>query len=485
MGKDFALFVAADETDIETRNQVNPMIDPINIRSNPPGAELPGRENRVMLGSILRRLFHFVAMFCLLGMVVSPAAAQEGLQNMRAGQANAQTRSQAMQSQAPGDYTVKYGDFRLLMSPSVGFDWNDNIRTSNTNAEDDYILRPAVGITASYPFSQRNLLYVNITAGYQRYLKHPSLSTFDLNSSTGTGLSLDVGIKDVTLNFHDWIRYVQDASQNPNVANTGTYGTFNNTAGLSALWDLNQVSLSAGYDHQNVLSTSSQFNNINHSSDTLFARSGFQVHPQINLGLESTATFTRYDRSGSSNNALNDNNAYTVGPYMTFQYSEFLSLTARGGYTTYQFQQTSTSLQTADQNSWYAGITLAHQPRESIRYAIDAGREVSLGVQSDLTEDWYVRPNITWSFIRGWSFNTSFSYQHGKQGVGSTPGIGYVNGNLNETYDWYNAGVSVRHALTSRLSASLNYRLTVRSSNTANQNYTQNLVGLEITYHPR
>ncbi|HZI30786.1 MAG TPA: outer membrane beta-barrel protein, partial [Candidatus Binatia bacterium] len=377
------------------------------------------------------------------------------------------------------NYTLKYGDFRLLVEPSLGADWNDNIYLSKTNTMDDFIVKPAVGVTASYPFSQRNLLYVSVTGGYDRYLKHPSLSTFDLNSSTGTGLSLDVGIKDVTLNLHDWIRYVQDASQNPNVANTADYGTFNNTAGLSATWDLNQVSLSAGYDHQNVLSTSGQFNNVNHSSDMFFARAGFQVHPQINLGLESTATFTRYDQTGASNNALNDNDAYTVGPYMTFQYSKSLSLTARGGYTTYQFQQTSSSIQTSDQNSWYAGLTLSHQPRESISYAIDAGREAALGTESDLTEDWYVRPGITWNFIRDWSFNTSFSYQHGRQGVGN------ISGNLNETYDWYGAGLSLRHALTSRLSVALNYRLTVRSSDNANDSYTQNLVGLQLTYHPQ
>lgn len=413
-----------------------------------------------------------------------PAKAQEALKNMQAGNANAASRSQQMQSQQPQDYTFKNGDFRLLVLPSLGLDWNDNVNLSKTNTWEDYIVKPAVGVTASYPFSQRNLLYVNVTAGYNRYLQHSSLSTFDLNSSSGTGLSFDIGIKDVTLNLHDWLRYMQDASQNATVANTANYGTFNNTAGLSATWDLNQVSLSAGYDHQNVLSTSSQFNNINHSAEMFFARSGFQVHPQVNLGLETTASFTRYDQSGSStSNALNDNDAYTVGPYATFHYSEFLTATARGGYSTYQFQQTSSSIQTSSQDTWYAGLTLTHQPRESISYSLAVGRESSLGTQSDLTEDWYVRPNITWNIIKDWSFTTSFSYQHGKQGVGSVGNS--VTGNLNETYDWYNGGLSLRHALTSRLSVALNYRLTVRSSSNAGDSYTQNLVGLQLTYHPQ
>jgi hypothetical protein len=435
----------------------------------------PGRRRRGFLG----RSVHLLSCFLWWLLPAVPVVAQEALQNMQAGNTYAQARSQAMNSQQPRDYTLKYGDFQMLVQPSLGVDWNDNIRTSNTNAESDYIVKPAVGVNVSYPFSQRNLLMVDLSVGYQWYLQHSSLSSFDLNSSTGTGLSLDLGIKDVTLNFHDWVRYSQDASQSPNVANTGTYGTFNNTAGLSATWDLNQVTLSAGYDHLNELSTSGQYNNINHASDMLFARAGLQVHPQVTLGLESTATFTRYDKSGTSNNALNDNNAYTVGPYVTFESDQYLSLTARGGISTYQFQQTSASLQTADQNSWYAGVTLAHQPRESINYSIDAGRELSLGTQSDLTQDWYVRPRITWNFIRDWSFNTYFSYQHGKQGTGN------VFGNFSETYDWYSAGAALRHALTSRISVALNYRLTIRSSSIDNNGYTQNLVGLQLTYHPQ
>ena len=39
-------------------------------------------------------------------------------------------------------------------------------------------------------------------------------------------------------------------------------------------------------------------------------------------------------------------------------------------------------------------------------YSLDIGREVQLGAQSDLVEDWYVRPNITWKIIRGLEFNT-------------------------------------------------------------------------------
>ncbi len=409
--------------------------------------------------------------FGLMFLAMFSASAQEALQNSLAGQNAGDARTQQMQSQ---DYTIRDGDFRLLLVPSLEFDWNDNINLSKTNVLDDFIARPSVGITASYPLSQRNLLYLDISIGYDRYFKNPSLSTLELNSSSGTGLSFDVGIKDVTLNFHDWLSYEQDSAQTATVANTASYGTFQNTAGLAATWDLNQATLSLGYDHQNVLSTESQYDSVNHASEMLFGRVGLQVHPQVNVGLESSASFTAYDKD-----VLNNNDAYTIGAYTEFRPGTFFKITARGGYSIYKIQQTSASIQTSSQNSWYAGLNLSHQPRESVSYSIAAGREVQFGIASDLVEDWYVRPNITWNIIKGLSFNTSLFYEHGSQGVGN------IAGNLTETYDWYGGEFRIEHALTSRFTLGLNYRLTLRSSNSPDDGYKQNLVGLQLTYRPK
>jgi hypothetical protein len=423
-----------------------------------------------------------ILILILQGAALVPVTAQEALQNMLAGDTAANTRNQQMQSPAGADYTFKKGDFRLMVTPGAGLEYDDNINLANTNVMDDIILTPSVGITASYPLSRRNLLYLDFTVGYNWYMEHPQYSSFSLNSSTGTGLSFDMAIKDVTLDFHDWVSYSQGAGQsasldntaNGAVANSATYGTFMNTAGISALWDLNQVQLSAGYDHQTVMSTSSQFDNISHSAEMLFARGKFQVHPKISVGLETTVNFTSYDQA-----MLNDNSAYTIGPYIEFRPSQYLTVTARGGFTTYQFQNTSTVVQTADDNSWYAGLQITHRPTDSISYSLDVGREVQTGIQTDLMEDWYVRPNITWNIIKNLSLSTTLFYEHGNQGVGST---GTVAGGSNGTFDWYGGGIDASRMISKRLSLSLSYRLTFRTSDTPNTDYTLNLVMLQLTY---
>ena len=411
-------------------------------------------------------------MLLLLATVSAPA--QEALRNAQAGDTALASRSQQMQSQQSQNYTFKNGDFRLLLLPTVGLDWNDNVNLSKTNALDDFILKPAVGITASYPLSQRNLLYVDISIGYDRYFKHPNLSGLNLNSTSGTGFAFDLGVKDVTINFHDWISYIKDSAQSAAVANTSDYGTFQNTAGLSGTWDLNQVSLSLGYDHQNILATSSQFNSLNHASEMFVARASLRVHPKVTVGLESTAAFTTYEQA-----VLNNNDAYTAGIYSEFRPGNAFTVTARGGYATYQFQQTSVSNRTASPNSWYGSLNLTHQPRESLSYSLEAGHEVRLGVQSDLVEDWYVRPSITWKFIKNLNFVTGLFYEHGNQGLGS------ISGNLADNYNWYGGQLSLQQTLTSRLTLGLVYRYTARSSTAPNNEYKQNLVGLQLTYHPK
>src|SRR5580698_6102493 len=74
---------------------------------------------------------------CML-LKVTSASAQEALQNMLAGQTAANSRAQQMQ--APQDYTVKFGDFRMLLAPSLAASYNDNINLAQTNVLDDFII---------------------------------------------------------------------------------------------------------------------------------------------------------------------------------------------------------------------------------------------------------------------------------------------------------------------------------------------------------
>jgi len=409
-------------------------------------------------------------MIALVLLAASTAPAQEALRNSLAGDLAAQARHVQMESLP---YTFKSGDFKLLVVPSLNLDWNDNVNISKTDPEQDFILRPQMQLDVSYPMTRNNVLSLNAGVGYNKYFEQDRYSTWFLQS--GTELSFDIYVKDFWFNLHDRVNYVQDTSQQPALSGTANYATLNNTAGLGVTWDLNKMTLSAGYDHQNVISpTSQQIESQDGTTEMIFARAGLEVYPGVTTGVEVTGSFATYDQM-----VLNDHNSYSAGVYADWQPGKAFRVQPRFGYTIFQFQQTSTNIQTSDLNSWYADLNITHQITDAIGYTLDAGHEVQTGIQSDAIEDWYVRPAVHWDIIKNVNLNTSFSYEHGSQGAGN------VAGNLTETFDWLGANVGASYSIMKKLSLGLNYRLTLRSSTSANNEYAQNVISFSLTYQTR
>jgi hypothetical protein len=397
------------------------------------------------------------------------AHGQEALRYSLAGEAAAESKRLQMENLP---YTIKTGDFRLLLSPSLEGDWNSNVYLSKDNPQDDYILRPALTLDASYPISQRNLLQLNVTAGYNKYFNHNDLSQWFVTS--GSALSFDFYTGDFAFNVHDRFSYTQDSATEAAVANTGTYGTWQNIAGLSGTWDLQDVTLTLGYDHLNFSSTTSAYDYTSHASEMLVSRAGLNLNPTITAGLEGTASFTSYYQK-----VLNNNINYSGGIYGAWKPGTSFTASPRFGYTVYDFQQTSYTVKAENQNAWYADLTVNHAPTATISYSFSFGHELRLGIQSDLIEDTYVRPAATWKILKDVSLQASAFYEHGSDKGAPVPGA------VAETYDWYGGELSISYSPVKRVNLSLNYRLTLRSSDVPSREYTQNQVGLLVTYRPQ
>ena len=249
--------------------------------------------------------------------------------------------------------------------------------------------------------------------------------------------------------------------------------------------------MTLGYDHLNFVSSSGEFAYLNRSSELPLVRAGFNFRPDLTVGTEEGASFTTYDQQ-----VLNNYENYSAGLYADWRLGSFIRVQPRAGYELYQFQRTSESaqifdltpsgtpvivpvgesIQTQNLNAWYADLTVTHQVSEAIRYGLSAGHEIIGGIQADVIEDYYLRPNVNWKIIKGLDMSTSLFYEHGNQGTGN------ISGNLTETFDWYGGSIVLGHPLTKKLALNLNYRLTLRSSDIPSRDYSQNLVGLRFTY---
>jgi hypothetical protein len=188
-------------------------------------------------------LFSSVPLYFFLG--TTTVHAQVGVMDDIDNELEAAKRSQQAQLQ---DYTYKSGDFRMLLAPSLSLQWNSNVGLTETDPESSFILFPTLGILMDYPLTDRNTLQLNVTVGYSDYINHSDLNTWYL--STDSGLSFDFAVGDILFNLHDQFNYVQNPAQNSQVADTGSFGTFNNTAGFSADWSLKYFDTTMGFDHQ-------------------------------------------------------------------------------------------------------------------------------------------------------------------------------------------------------------------------------------------
>ncbi|MEJ7703260.1 MAG: hypothetical protein WKF47_06220 [Geodermatophilaceae bacterium] len=68
-----------------------------------------------------------------------------------------------------------------------------------------------------------------------------SYNTNGILLAPGSQLSFDVFVSDFRINFHDRFSLEQDPIDEAALSNVADYGRFQNTAGVSVLWDLNKA----------------------------------------------------------------------------------------------------------------------------------------------------------------------------------------------------------------------------------------------------
>src|SRR5437016_5931149 len=203
------------------------------------------------------RLKRIAAIF-LLSLLCAPLVirSQDAVRPSLAGEAAAEARRQDIEH-IP--YNLLIGPVRFRFSATVGVEYNDNINLSDdgsavfltpggpvlvrTHKEEDVIFRPAVNFDAIWPITQLNTLRLDLGLSYAIYVDHSNANTNGILISPGSQLAFDIFVGDFRINIHDRPSLQQDPIAELALSNVVDYGRFENTAGVSVLWDLNKVLL--------------------------------------------------------------------------------------------------------------------------------------------------------------------------------------------------------------------------------------------------
>ena len=404
----------------------------------------------------------------LFASVPKEACGQEALRQSLAGQEVAKAQKDA--TATTGYYNLLLGRTSLRFSSGLGMQYNDNVRLQHNDPEGDIIFIPSLNTQSHTPLTENNSLDISLGAGYSAYVINPDLNQF--NIAPGSGIIFNIFIGDFTINLHDRISIIENGYQNASANGNGDNSSLVNAAGTSATWDLNQVILTAGYDHVNYISLGSSQSQPNGQSDNVFMNTGVRLRPEITVGVTAGGSHVTYDQSNSS--ASPDATQWSVGGFSRLQISEYLSAQLDAGYTDLRPEGTSTNLSTSDNTGMYFDLSLQHRVNRFLTYSLSAGRSQDLQAQGQPYTTYFVRLMPGWNLIKNYSISTPFWWEQGTQI--------YNQAHTSNTYDQYGGGLNVGRQLTQKLSGMVSYQFIKETANQPDLNYTVNIISLNFSY---
>ena len=410
-------------------------------------------------------LVFFLPLLC----AASIARSQDVVRPSLAGEASAEARRQDIEH-IP--YNLLMGPIRFRVSATLGVEYNDNINLAEVNTQEDVIIRPQVNVNAIWPVTQLNTLRLDLGLGYAFYIDHSNADTSGVLISPGSQLAFDIFIGDFRINFHERPSLQQDPIGELALSNVVDYGRFENTVGVSVLWDLNKAVVTLGYDHYTYISTTSMFNYLNRNAEELSGNVDFAVSSTTNVGLESYAVFNYYDQ-----NVLNDSIDYAIGAFAETQLTNYLKVRVAGGYQWISFNNggvvsTGPFHDSGKLSDYYANILVSHRINPAIVQSLSAGHESQLGVNSNYITLNYIRHTVSWNIIRNTLLSTEFFYEDADESGG------FIREHLHR----FGGAIAVGYQLTPHITLGLRYQYTQKDSNVPLRDYTQNRVSLDGTY---
>jgi len=396
-------------------------------------------------------------------------------------------------------YNLLLGPVRFRVGASVGVEYNDNINYAEVNTQDDVIVTPSLTLDMIWPITQLNTLRLDLGIGYSFYVDHSGDNTDYLLVAPKSQIAFDIFVGDFRINIHDRMLVQQDPVQEGALSNTSDYGRFENTAGISVLWDLNKVLLQVGYDHYNFIATNDDFDYLNRNAEIVYGSGAFTVNPTVTVGVEGNAVFTRYDNNDNFNGVLNNNDEYSLGGFIEAAITNNLKVRAAGGYQSMDFDNNFVLfpvptifgllvLPCPDQGhlrDYYVNGLVSHRINAQLFQTLSAGHENQLGIQSNYITLNYVRHTLTWNLIRNVLLSTEFFFEDAEESGGPlgatlfTVATHQIEG---EHFQRIGGAITLGYQLTPHVTLGVRYQGTSKDSDVFLRDYNQNRVSVDGTY---
>jgi hypothetical protein len=392
-----------------------------------------------------------------------------------AGESAAQALKKSIAAEAER-YNLRYGPVRFKASGTLAVSYTDNVFYSHTRRE-DVLINPQITLGAFWPVTELNALRLSLGLGYEWYLDNSELNADMPLINPGTELTFNIFVGDFRIQLHERFLYQQSLFFNSfseegerfyNFNDVGTFSRLDNQVGFNVDWDLNKVVLSAGYNHEDFVSTTSGFEYLNRASEWFTATAGFALGDKAKTGLEVQATFHDYE-ADEADAVLNDHWRGRVGPFVELSSEQKISLRAGGGFDTGQYDEDAFS--GSDYESYYLYARLRQDTR-LFSHSLTAGREHLLGDIANNRRTTYARYSISSPVVAHVELGANVSVNLAKE----------FGGPFEEEFTYYGAGLRIGWLFHKFWRADLGYEFRLKDSEQEPRDFHRNRVTVSVTY---
>lgn len=392
----------------------------------------------------------------------STGNAQEALHTALQGDQSYHTRrQQAVESPMP----MHAGPVGFSVGARLGLEYDDNVLLQDTNAREDFIIKPGIDVGVYYPITDRTRINLGVGIGYDVYTQGTRQDRFTLAPNSELAFDFEIGRTLITT--YDRFTYSQDLLQQGEVASNGQYGGLDNSLGFRVSWVPEPLLVEGGYSWNIFVSDNQQYSDLDRNSHQIFFRVGQILAERSRWGVEATASKTMYD-----NGVRNDFASLSVGPYLELQATEAISINARAGWTWTLFDNNGQLAAPADVSVPYMSLGVRQQLTAHFSHNLSVAREVRVSVETQYVETWTARYGFNWQITDIIAPAAGVFYEKGKQPTTT----------VNEEYDRIGLDIGLPFQLTDHLSLALSYQYTIRDSNSAGRDYTDNRASLNLAY---
>jgi hypothetical protein len=366
---------------------------------------------------------------------------------------------------------MKAGPVNFSASAALGVEYNDNIGLSENHRVGDLILRPTLSIGSAWQVSSLNTLRLDLGVGYAAYMQHSDLNSRSILLDPGSQLGFDVYVGGfLKLNFHDRFAIMQNPVDEPTISNTARFDRFQNAAGVTGLFDFNDLKVVLGYDHFTYRTFSSDFDFLDRNEEQFFTSASLQLSDALLVGVDANTALTNY-RIAFNNNGT----SWGTGPFVEAKLSDYSTLRISGGYQRMNFDQNGVNGDTTDYSGWYANITVAQRLNHYWTHSLSAGHEARLGLEVNFSDYAYAR------YLAQWQINSRLNASF--DGFVENANESGTSAQNSEEAFRYGGGVSLGWRLGNHLSVDMGYHYVRKNSDLPLRDYYQNVGTVVLKYN--